>query len=63
MPKVNYNLEDEAISQSCSYCGKTFYHLKDESFCNSVCEVYFKDYIDWYDDLLLDDFLKQEEGE
>jgi hypothetical protein len=61
MPKYNYDLNNWAIPKKCSYCGKTFYPIKNEHFCNWNCETSYADYIKWYDDLLLNEFIKKEQ--
>ena len=64
MPKVIDYIESEwAIKKICDYCGKEFYPESDEFFCNWICEENYADYIDWYEQMLLDDLIKSEESD
>ena len=56
--KVNYNKEEWAIGKNCGYCGKKFYPLNDEDFCNYLCEDSYEDYGHW----LLENLLLEEES-
>jgi hypothetical protein len=55
MAKVNYNKEEWAIAKNCGYCGKKFYPLNDENFCDFQCEDAYEDYGHFLEDLMLNE--------
>ena len=59
MPKINYIKDEWAIPKNCAYCGKTFYPIKNERFCGSLCETHHADMIDFYDWQLVEDMLNE----
>jgi len=61
MPKINYNLNNEAIPKHCGYCGKKFYPKFDEDFCDYLCEDNYKNWIDDIEWFCLQDWSKEEE--
>jgi len=61
MPKINYNLNNEAIPKHCGYCGKKFYPKFDEDFCDYLCEHHFNDYIKDIETMWIEDLYKQDE--
>lgn len=61
MPKIKYYSSDWAIPKNCGYCGKQFYPINNESFCDYDCETSHNDYMDWYDWQLVEDMLKNED--
>lgn len=61
MPKYNYDESQWAYKKHCSYCGKEFYPINNENFCDSNCKQMW----DWYrkdmESLYLNEWLRREE--
>ena len=61
MPKINYDLNEEAVPKNCGYCGKKFYPKFDEGFCDYLCRTDFNDYIEEVKSMLIKDLYKEED--
>ncbi len=48
MPKYNYIQEDWALIKNCGHCGRIFYPILNEDFCNNFCEETDKFYCELY---------------
>ena len=47
MMKVKYDDEEWAIAKDCGYCGKKFYPIGAEDFCDYPCQDAYEDYGRW----------------
>ena len=60
MPKINYIKDEWAIPKNCGACGKIFYPIGNEDFCDYRCRSQWDDYVEWYDWKLVEDMLRDE---
>jgi hypothetical protein len=60
MPKFIYDEYDWSPIKKCSYCGKNFYPKNKEDFCNIICEQQHMDYIDGWEEWMLNGFYKED---
>ena len=59
MPKYEYDKEDWGRKKKCGYCGETFYPIATEGFCDKTCENRYLDYIDDYENWMLEQYYKE----